>query len=110
MPIAANRSFVDARIVEVGRSAGDDPNRRWHVVVLQEAEGERQLPIYVGPPEAIALACSLESVETPRPMHNAWQDFPARAPDLAAEVRQRQDELQAMLAEYQRAGRWGTEP
>jgi hypothetical protein len=42
--------------------------------------------------------------------HNAWQDFPARAPDLAAEVRQRQDELQAMLAEYQRTGRWPTEP
>jgi len=42
--------------------------------------------------------------------HNAWQDFPARAPDLAAEVRQRQDDLQAMLAQYQRTGRWGTEP
>jgi RNA polymerase sigma factor (sigma-70 family) len=186
VPAAANRSFVDARIVEVRRSAGDDPTRRPHVVVLEEAGGERRLPIYVGASEAIALACSLESVETPRPLtyqfsanllaaagakprevritrlaegtfyaevtidgpagetqvdarpsdavnlavvadapirvdadllndtdatrHTAWQDFPTRAPDLAAEVRQRQEEQQAKLRDYLCTGQWGAPP
>ena len=33
-----------------------------------ERGGDRRLPIYLGAPEAVALACSLETVETPGPM------------------------------------------
>ena len=61
-------TWVEVEIIEVRRSEGGDPPRRTHVVVLQERGGTRRLPIYTGEPEAIALACSVESVEMPRPM------------------------------------------
>lgn len=38
------------------------------MIVLEELNGDRRLPIWVGPPEATALALSLENVEMPRPM------------------------------------------
>ena len=70
--------WIAARIAEVRRS--DEPesdayaqrrglaSERLHVVVLQEQDGARQLPIWIGPFEAAALAVAMESVETPRPM------------------------------------------
>lgn len=158
-------AWVDMTVVEVRRSGGDDPTRRPHAIVLAERDGPRRLPIYVGPAEAVALACTLESLEMPRPMtyqlaahlvqaggarvshvritrlaegtfyaivvldgsagraeidarpsdalnlavvcgapirvdaailnnadatrHTSWQQFPTRAPDLAAEIRER---------------------
>jgi RNA polymerase sigma factor (sigma-70 family) len=39
-----------------------------HVMVLAERDGERQMPVWVGPAEAGALALSLEAQETPRPL------------------------------------------
>lgn len=44
-----------------------DPERV-HVMVLAERDGQRRLPIWVGPAEATALAISLQSAEMPRPM------------------------------------------
>jgi len=39
------------------------------VVLLQETEGARRsLPIFIGPPEAAAIALALQGVELPRPM------------------------------------------
>ena len=39
------------------------------IVLLRETEGEhRTLPIFIGGPEATAIAFALEQVETPRPM------------------------------------------
>lgn len=38
------------------------------VVLLQETAGERSLPIFIGAPEATAIAYALQNVETPRPM------------------------------------------
>ncbi|HVB06207.1 MAG TPA: bifunctional nuclease family protein [Acidimicrobiales bacterium] len=38
------------------------------VVLLQEVAGERSLPIYIGAPEATAIAYALERVAVPRPM------------------------------------------
>jgi bifunctional DNase/RNase len=39
------------------------------IVLLREIEGERRmLPIFIGPPEATAIAFALEQVPTPRPM------------------------------------------
>jgi bifunctional DNase/RNase len=45
-------------------------------LVLREAEGEgRVLPIFIGGPEATAIAFALEEVETPRPMtHDLMKD------------------------------------
>ena len=68
MASAHESTWVEAEIIEVRRSEGGDPLRRPHVVVLQERGGTRRFPIYTGEPEAIALACSLESAEMPRPM------------------------------------------
>ena len=61
-------SFVDAEVIEVRRSATTEPGRGLHVIVLKEKNGERRLPIYMGAPEGIALAASLQAVGTPRPM------------------------------------------
>lgn len=68
IPMAGETQLVDMRVVEIRRSDGDDQIGRPHVVVLQEEGGDRRLPIYIGPAEGTALALSLESVETPRPM------------------------------------------
>jgi bifunctional DNase/RNase len=38
------------------------------VVVLQEAEGERTLPIWIGAPEANAIALELQGVKPERPL------------------------------------------
>jgi bifunctional DNase/RNase len=47
------------------------------VVLLQETEGtHRSLPIFVGPPEATAIAFALQGVEMPRPMtHDLMTDL-----------------------------------
>jgi RNA polymerase sigma factor (sigma-70 family) len=68
VPGTEQAAWVDVEVSEVRRSDDDDPSNRAHAVVLKEIGGDRQLPIYIGAPEAIALACSLETVETPRPM------------------------------------------
>ena len=69
MPAAAESAWVEAEVIEVCRSDGpDDPLRRPHVVVLQERNGTRRLPMFTGSAEAIALACSLDAAEMPRPM------------------------------------------
>lgn len=39
------------------------------IVLLREASGQqRVLPIFIGPPEATAIALALDGVDTPRPM------------------------------------------
>jgi len=45
-------------------------------LLLREAEGDRRvLPIFIGSPEATAIAFALEEVETPRPMtHDLIKD------------------------------------
>ena len=46
------------------------------VVLLQEREGARTLPIFIGPAEARAIALALEGVETERPMtHDLIKDL-----------------------------------
>ena len=45
-----------------------DPVSRAPVVVLEEIEGDRVLPIWVGVNEAHAIARELENIKTPRPM------------------------------------------
>jgi uncharacterized protein len=46
------------------------------VVLLQELAGARSLPIFIGPPEATAIAYALQGVEVPRPMtHDLMKDL-----------------------------------
>ena len=54
--------------VAVRAAEGDDVMTREHVMVLEAEGGMGRLPIWVGPAEAIALAYTLEAVETPRPL------------------------------------------
>ena len=37
-------------------------------MLLREDEGQRYLPIFIGPPEATAIVYALQGMETPRPM------------------------------------------
>lgn len=47
------------------------------IVLLRESEGERRMvPIFIGGPEATAIAFALEEVETPRPLtHDLMADL-----------------------------------
>ncbi|CAN5206667.1 bifunctional nuclease family protein [soil metagenome] len=47
------------------------------IVLLRETDGDhRMLPIFIGGPEATAIAFALEQVETPRPMtHDLMKDL-----------------------------------
>jgi bifunctional DNase/RNase len=38
------------------------------IVLLREVEGQRYLPIFIGPPEATAIVYALQGMDTPRPM------------------------------------------
>ena len=45
-----------------------DPITNMPIVILKDKLGERVLPIWVGVPEANAIALQIENVSTPRPM------------------------------------------
>jgi bifunctional DNase/RNase len=49
-------------------SLGLDQNSNQPVVLLQEQEGLRVLPIWIGQPEATAILIAVEGIEPPRPM------------------------------------------
>jgi RNA polymerase sigma factor (sigma-70 family) len=65
---ASSPAWADVLVTEIRRSKAGDSASRMHVMVLAEREGPRRLPVWVGPAEATALALSLESTETPRPL------------------------------------------
>ncbi|HEY3955756.1 MAG TPA: bifunctional nuclease domain-containing protein [Streptosporangiaceae bacterium] len=60
--------WVDVAVTGIRRTDGEDATRRKHIMILGERGGERWLPVWIGPFEAIALALRLEAVETPRPL------------------------------------------
>jgi hypothetical protein len=45
-----------------------DPITNTPIIILKDLGGEKSLPIWVGYPEATAIALQMESVTTPRPM------------------------------------------
>jgi hypothetical protein len=56
------------------------------IVLLRELEGERRmLPIFIGGPEATAIALALEQVETPRPMTHDLMKNVLEALEVAVE-------------------------
>ena len=57
---------VEMELVSV--EAPERPTRT-PVVILRETSGQRRvLPIFIGTPEAQAIALSMQNIETPRPM------------------------------------------
>jgi uncharacterized protein len=59
-------AMIEMRVADV-RDTRAGTLRDSHVVLLQEREGERRLPIWIGDAEATALAWALGDVELPRP-------------------------------------------
>ena len=53
-------------VADIRDTGGDDP-RSSHVVLLEERDGARRLPIWIGAAEATTLAARLHDVERPRP-------------------------------------------
>ena len=68
MPTTNAVDWIDASVTEVRMAEGEDFLRRKYVMILAERDGDRQLPIWIGPAEATALALTLESAEVPRPL------------------------------------------
>ena len=65
---ASGPPWADVFVAEIRRNQTDDIALQCHVMVLAEQNGDRRLPIWIGPAEAIALALSLEAHEAPRPL------------------------------------------
>jgi RNA polymerase sigma factor (sigma-70 family) len=61
-------AWAEVSVTDIRRSEDSDPLSRKHVIMLDERDGPRRLPIWVGPTEATVLALSLQAVETPRPL------------------------------------------
>lgn len=59
--------WIDVSVSGIRMSQGGEEWQRTYVMVLAERRGNRELPIWIGPEEAIVMAMSLESAETPRP-------------------------------------------
>jgi RNA polymerase sigma factor (sigma-70 family) len=64
---AADQRWVPSAATEIRLALSED-GQEHHIMVLSESGGNRKLPIWIGPAEATALALSLESTETPRPI------------------------------------------
>jgi hypothetical protein len=67
MPQTSAVEWVDASVTEIRRSEGQDLLERKYIMILAERDGDRRLPMWIGPVEASALAMAMESAETPRP-------------------------------------------
>ena len=53
-----------------------DPISKMPIVVLEDAQGDRMLPIWIGVFEANAIALKIEDIPTPRPMtHDLIKNF-----------------------------------
>jgi bifunctional DNase/RNase len=64
MPARNGDAMVEVRVVHLGI----DPATNSPVVILKETEGERVLPIWIGPAEASAIALELQGVKYVRPL------------------------------------------
>jgi len=78
--------LVEMRIADVRRGAHDAAPAA-HLVLLEEVDGDRRLPIWIGPQEGHAMALLLEKVELPRPlgpqfMFNALRAVGARVTEV----------------------------
>jgi RNA polymerase sigma factor (sigma-70 family) len=59
--------YLEMRVVDVRLAVGADDAPARHVVLLEEVDGERQLPIWIGEHEALAIAMTLQGRDLPRP-------------------------------------------
>jgi bifunctional DNase/RNase len=59
---------VPVRLTDVRRGPAEEERPARYVALLEEAEGDRSLEIWIGANEGTALAMNLERVEGPRPL------------------------------------------
>jgi RNA polymerase sigma factor (sigma-70 family) len=59
--------LIPMHVAELRRTRAADPLPARHIVFLEDGDGGRRLPIWIGPAEASALAVILDDVELPRP-------------------------------------------
>jgi bifunctional DNase/RNase len=76
--VVESNELVEMRVADVRRGA-QDAKPAAHLVMLQEAAGERRLPIWIGPPEAMSLAFLLEGIDLPRPLATQFMHNTLRA-------------------------------
>lgn len=65
---AGGPAWAEVSVTDIRSTDDANPLNRTHVIVLSERDGQRRLPIWVGPVEATVLALTLQAVEMPRPM------------------------------------------
>jgi RNA polymerase sigma factor (sigma-70 family) len=61
-------SLVDMRVADVRRPAPKREGLTQYIIVLEEVNGDRRMAIWVGRPEAEAMALQLTQTDVPRPM------------------------------------------
>ena len=59
--------WVDSHVAQILQTTGEGQLGPKHIMILAERDGDRRLPIWIGPAEAVALALTLEAEQTPRP-------------------------------------------
>lgn len=67
MTTTSKSDWITATVTEIRLHRSDADEVGHHIMVLTETGAGLQLPIWIGPAEATALAVALESTETPRP-------------------------------------------
>jgi RNA polymerase sigma factor (sigma-70 family) len=70
--MSVESELKDLRVVDMLRYRTDDGEGWEQVVILREEAGDGELGIWVGGPEAAAIAFLLEGIETPRPLTYAF--------------------------------------
>ena len=63
-----NLGHTDDAVEMKVRGVTMDPERHSPIVILEDSQGHEAFPIWIGLPEARAIALELEGVETPRPL------------------------------------------
>jgi RNA polymerase sigma factor (sigma-70 family) len=59
--------WTEVTVTGIGRGERTDREEPDYVMLLDERDGGRRLPIWIGPAEATVLALAIQSVEMPRP-------------------------------------------
>ncbi len=66
-----NLGHADDAVEMKVRGVTMDPERHSPIVILEDSRGHEAFPIWIGLPEARAIALELEGVDTPRPLTHA---------------------------------------
>ena len=65
---SGNLGHADDAVEMTVKGVTMDPERHSPIVILEDSQGHEAFPIWIGIPEARAIALELEGVDTPRPL------------------------------------------